>query len=75
VHFEPTAGNPVDALGARQAKLSFRPELKAASGHVSPESFASPYGHKDAQPGANVCFATQVTPKPTVCVRGDFRTP
>jgi hypothetical protein len=44
IHFEPTAGNAVDFLGAGQAKLSFRPDLKPASDHVSPKSFAAGLG-------------------------------
>jgi len=42
VLFEPTARNSVDFLGAWQAKLSVRPELKPASGHVAPKTFAVP---------------------------------
>jgi len=34
-HFEPTAGNAVDFLGACQANLSFRPELKLALVHAA----------------------------------------
>jgi hypothetical protein len=40
-HFEPTAGNAVDFLGPYQAKLSFRPDLKPASAHVPPKSYAA----------------------------------
>jgi hypothetical protein len=40
IEFEPTAANAVDFLDASQAKLSCRPELKPASGQVSPKSFA-----------------------------------
>jgi hypothetical protein len=41
IHFEPTAGSAVDFLGACQVKLSFRADLKPASDHVSPKSFAA----------------------------------